>query len=493
MMTRQTLIIISAACVLALGASAASAQVDSVWTRTYGGVNNDGFRSVIPTSDGGYLAVGYTYSYGEDDANMFVVKTDAYGNAVWQRAYGGAGRDYAFSACEVAGEFVVVGYTTSFGSGKEDVYVVRIDADGDTVWTRAYGGSAPDEARAVCAAGSDVVVAGRTESFGAGGGDLYVLKVDDAGDTVWARTYGGAECDWGQSVCETVDGYYAVGGTTGSNTANRDIVVVKIDPDGLAAWQKYFGLTGSVSPDWGMAVCASPDSGVTLAGYQAAEGTDPGDAVILGVDKAGTQVYYRKYGSDYYQYGCGICATHDGGFVICGCNKNPDTQKNDLLVLKRIPGSGWQWAEIVGGDLSDWGSSVIQTQAGCFLVAGHTASFGSGGFDGWLVKLCDATASVGDRGEEDGGTLDLVPDPNPFGGGTQIRFRVPTAGHVTLAIYDVSGRCVALLYDGPGAAGEFTSAWNGRDLSGREVGPGIYLARVVAGGISETQKLILLR
>jgi hypothetical protein len=493
-MTKQTLMIISAACLLALAAGAASAQVDTVWTRTYGGAYNDGFRSVIATSDGGYLAVGYTYSYGGDDANMFAVKIDAYGNAAWQTTYGGAGRDYAFAACEVAGDFVIVGYTTSLGAGKEDVYVVRIDADGDTVWTRTYGGSAPDEARAVCAAGDgDVVVAGRTESFGAGNGDVYVLRVDAAGDTVWTHTYGGAECDWGQSVCETYDGYYAVGGTTASNTANRDIVVLKIDPDGVAAWQKYFGLTGSVSPDWGMAVCASPDSGVTLAGYQAAEGVDPGDAVILGVSKAGTQVYYRKYGSAYYQYGCGICPTHDGGFVICGCNKNPDTQKNDLLLLKRMAGSGWQWTKIVGGALSDWGSSVIQTQAGCFLVAGHTASFGSGGLDGWLVKLCDATASVDDRGERGGGTLDLVPDPNPFGCGTTIRFRIPTAGQVTLAIYDVSGRRVALLADGARAAGEFASAWDGRDLAGREVGPGIYLARVVAGGVCETQKLILLR
>jgi len=489
MKTRKVMLV-TAALPLALG-TGASGQVDTVWTRTYGGAHNDGFRSVIKTSDGGCLAVGYTYSFGSGDADVFAVKTDAYGNTDWQRAYGGTGRDYGYCACEVPGGYVVAGYTTSFGSGKEDVYVLRITTGGDTLWTRAYGGSAPDEARGVCAAGDGCVVAGRTESLGTGG-DIYVLKVDGAGDTLWARTFGGIESDWGASVCETADGCYGVGGTSGSNTPNRDIVVVKVDAAGAAVWLRYYGLAGSVSPDWGMAVCASPDSGITLTGYQAAEGTDPGDLVILGTDKNGGQVYYRKYGSAYYQYGCGICPTHDGGYVMCGANKNPDTQKNDLFLIKRVSGSGWVWTKTVGGTLSDWGSSVVQTQAGCFLAAGHTASSGAGGFDGWLVKLCDATASVGNglRGEAWGVPIGMA--PNPFNAITTIKFQVPCAGPVVVAVYDVAGREVALLHEGRRPAGDATVSWDGSDKAGGKVRPGIYFVRVAVGEVSETQKLVFL-
>ncbi|MFZ1946798.1 MAG: hypothetical protein WAW06_04570, partial [bacterium] len=205
---------------MATGAGTAWAQVDTTWTRTYGGSANDGFRSVVMTSDGGFLAVGYTYSFGDDDVNVYAVKTDADGDLVWQKAYGGPGRDYGFSACElvVGGGYAIAGYTTSYGAGKEDVYVVRLDADGDTVWTRSFGGSARDEARSICDAGDGgLVLAGSTESFGPGSGDMYVLRLQAAGDTVWTRALGGAASDWAQSVCRTADGSFGVGGITGSN------------------------------------------------------------------------------------------------------------------------------------------------------------------------------------------------------------------------------------------------------------------------------------
>lgn len=480
-------------CLVACSAGAAWAQVDTVWTRTYGGAANDGFRSVIKTADGGFLAVGYTYSFGDSDANVYAVKTDADGDLVWQKTYGGPGRDYGFSVCEVAGGFAIAGYTTSWGSGKEDVYVVRTDANGDTLWTRCYGGAAQDEARSICATGDGgMLVAGSTKSFGSGSSDMYVARLGAAGDTVWTRVLGSTEGDWAQSVCETYDGCYGVGGTSGSNTANRDICVTKIDPGGSVVWQRYYGLTGPVDPDWGMAICATPDSGLTLAGYQAIETSDPGEVVILGVTKDGTQVYYRKYALAYYQYGCGICRAHDGGFVICGAKTDPATQKNNLFLLKRLSGSGWVWTKEVGGGASDWGSSVVQIQPGCFLIAGHTQSYGAGGFDGWLVKMCDATAAVEDP-QDQRRLLDLVPGTNPFGQAATLRVNIPQPGQVTLAIYDIAGRRVALVTDGPREAGEFTVTWNGLDDQGRGVRPGIYVARLVSGALAETAKLVLLK
>jgi hypothetical protein len=488
------LVALAVAASAAVGAitGAAWAQVDTTWMRTYGGAANDGFRSVIETSDGGFLAVGYTYSFGGDDANVYAVKAGADGELLWQRAYGGPGRDYGFSVCETGGGYAIAGYTTSYGAGREDAYLVRIDADGDTVWTRSIGGSGRDEGRSICEDGTGgLVLAGSTESFGSGASDMYIVRIDAAGDTVWTRTLGGAESDWAQSVCRTADGSFGVGGVTGSSTSNRDICVAKLQPGGSVAWQRYYGSAGAVDPDWGMSVCATADSGITLAGYQALEGKDPGEVVILGLAKDGTQAYYRKYAADYYQCGCGISPTHDGGFVVCGANKDPDTQKNDLMLLKRVSGSGWMWAETVGGALSDWGSSVVETQPGCFLVAGHTQSFGAGGFDGWLVKLCDAAASV-TTGQGERGALELAADANPVAGRATLRFSIARAGSLTLGIYDVAGRLVALLAEGQRPAGDFEITWDGTDTRGLRVGPGIYVVRLVSGGTARTHKLVLL-
>jgi hypothetical protein len=476
-----------------LVAGGAYAQVDTLWTRTLGGPYNDGFRSVIATTDGGFLAVGYTHSFGEAGANIYAVKIDGDGNPVWSRTYGGDGRDYGFSVCRTGDGYAIAGYTTSLGAGKEDAYVVRIDSVGDTLWTRTWGGPARDEARSIWATtDGGLLVGGTTESFGSGESDLVALKFNADGDTIWARTFGGALSDWGQSVCEIADGCYAIGGTSGSHTANRDLYVVKTDTGGNLVWQNYYGSTGNVDPDWGMAIVATADSGITLAGYQALENKDPGDLVILGTDKNGTQTYLRRYVADYYQYGCGICATHDGGFVICGAAKDQATQKNDLFVVKRVPGGGWLWTETLGGASSDWGSSVLQSQPGCFVIAGYTQSYGAGGFDGWIVKMCEAGAAVPNAGGGHGG-LNLDVDPNPFGSGTKVRFGLAEASDVALAIYDAGGRRVAILADGPAGPGEFVTTWDSRDDDGRPVAPGLYVARLVVGGAVRTEKMILVK
>jgi hypothetical protein len=182
-------------CLALLVAGSATAQLETLWTRTYGGPANDGFRSAVASGDGGFVAVGYTYSYGPGDVNVYAVRTDAAGDTVWMRAFGGDGRDYAYGVCRTLdGSYVIAGYTTSFGAGGEDVYLLKVDADGDVLWSRTYGGAEPDEARAVCAAADGgVVVSGRTESFGSGRSDCYVLKVDAAGDTAWTRVCGGVE------------------------------------------------------------------------------------------------------------------------------------------------------------------------------------------------------------------------------------------------------------------------------------------------------------
>ena len=486
--------ILLSVCILVMAAGGARAQLDTLWTRTFGGAYNDGFQSVIETTDGGFLAVGYTHSFGEAGTNVYAVKIDGDGNTEWSRAYGGSGRDYGFSVCEIGGGYAIAGYTTSFGAGREDAYILRITSAGDTLWTRTWGGPARDEARSIWATtDGGLLVGGATESFGSGESDMCVLKFKADGDTLWTRLFGGALSDWGQSVCETADGCYGIGGTSGSHTGNRDIYLVKTDAGGNLVWQNYYGSAGDIDPDWGMSICATADSGITLTGYQALESKDPGDAIILGTDKNGGQVYLRRYLADYYQYGCGISVAHDGGLVICGAIKDPATQKNDLLVAKRVPGSGWLWAETLGGAGSDWGSSIVQSQPGCFVMAGHTESFGAGGFDGWIVKMCDAAAAVPAHGDGQGGSIRLDVDPNPFGSGTNVRFGLAEAGTVTLAIYDTAGRRVALLTDGPVGPGDFAACWDSRDDQGRLVAPGVYVARLAVGGAVRTDKLILVK
>jgi hypothetical protein len=477
-------------------AGAAAAELDTVWVDTYGGPASDGFRSAVTTSDGGFIAAGYTYSYGAGDVDVFVVKTDSYGDTLWIRAYGGPSLDYGHGVCEVdGGAYVVAGYTMSFGSGYEDVYLLKLDAGGDTLWARTYGGAGSDEAKSVCYTSDGyIVVAGRTESFGAGQSDVYILKVDAAGDTVWSRTYGGAEADWAENVCETADGCYGIGGTTGSFSATRDAYMLKVDPSGTLVWEDNYGIVVLYREDYGMGICALPDSGMAASGFRTDQDHgDPCEAGFLRVFGNGGQICYRKYFAPSIEYGCSICETSDQGFLICGSVKDPDTHRSNLFLVKRVQGTGWVWDQTIGGAACDWGNSIVEIEPARYLIAGYTGSSGNGGFDGWLLVMEEEDAAVPPVVETIGGAYLAAPDPNPFGPQTNLRFTLKETASVRLAVYDISGRRVAVLAEGLYEPGEYHEVWNGEDESGAEVCPGVYLARLAAGGMSTSRKIVYLR
>jgi hypothetical protein len=187
---------------------------DTLWTRTYGGSNDDYAWSVEQTADGGYIVAGSTNSFGAGDFDCYLVKTNSQGDTLWTRTYGGSDDDRATSIQQTAdGGYIVAGFTLSFGAGSGDFYLVKTNSLGDTLWTRTYGGSSDDKGFSVQrTADGGYIVAGFTLSFGAGGYDFYLVKTNSQGDTLWTRTYGGSNQDEARSAQQTADGGYIVAG-----------------------------------------------------------------------------------------------------------------------------------------------------------------------------------------------------------------------------------------------------------------------------------------
>jgi hypothetical protein len=142
------------------------------WTKTIGGSSDDFAYSIIQSSDGGYVVAGETNSFGAGSSDFWVVKLDSSGNVVWTKTIGWSSGDYANSIIQSSdGGYVVAGYTWSFGAGGPDFYVVKLDSSGNVIWTKTIGGSDHDEAYSIIqSSDGGYVVAGYTESFGAGGG-----------------------------------------------------------------------------------------------------------------------------------------------------------------------------------------------------------------------------------------------------------------------------------------------------------------------------------
>ncbi|MFH1010077.1 MAG: hypothetical protein V1784_02440, partial [bacterium] len=140
---------------------------DTLWTRTYGGSSYEDAYSVQQTADGGYVLAGYTETFGGGNGDVYLVKTNSQGDTLWTRTYGGSTWDWAESVQQTSdGGYIMAGVTNSFGAGNEDFYLVKTNSQGDTLWTRTYGGNNADDALSVQqTADGGYIVAGGTYSF----------------------------------------------------------------------------------------------------------------------------------------------------------------------------------------------------------------------------------------------------------------------------------------------------------------------------------------
>jgi hypothetical protein len=205
------------------------------WTKTYGGTDWDEGRSVRRTLDGGYVIAGSTASFGAGADDAYLVKTDSAGVVQWSKTFGGTGADYGFDVRQTVPDsgFIVVGQTYSYGTSG-DAYVVKTGPGGDTLWTCTLGGASIDCAYGVTQTLPDTayLVVGSTRSFGEGGYDVYLVKLDRNGTVLWTRLYGGAYNDEGHSVAQTVpdSGFVVAGSTRSSGAGNYDMYVLRSEP-----------------------------------------------------------------------------------------------------------------------------------------------------------------------------------------------------------------------------------------------------------------------
>jgi len=256
-----------------------NSQGNTLWMRTYGGSDREGASSVQQTTDGGYIVVGYTESFSTGYSDIYLVKTNTDGDTLWTHTYGGSQFESAYSVQQTAdGGYIVAGHTSSFGAGDHDFYMMKTNSQGDTLWTRTYGGTGDDKAFSVKETADEGYIAAGYFSHSFSDHDLYLVKTDSQGDTLWTRTYGGSDGEGAFSVQETLDGGYIAGGYTESFGADDDIYLVKTDSQGDTLWTRTYG--GSLY-DVGNSVDQTSDGGFIVAGYTDSFGAGNADFYLV--------------------------------------------------------------------------------------------------------------------------------------------------------------------------------------------------------------------
>jgi hypothetical protein len=365
----------------------ASGSVDG-FEQTYGGTKSQQAFCVIQTNDGGYALAGYTQSYGVGTANFWLVKTDASGNEQWTRTYGGSKDDEARCVIQTSdGGYALAGYTTSFGAGGADFYVVKTDARGNEQWAKTYGGPKDDVAYSVVqTSDAGYALAGYTQSYGVGVANYWLVRTDADGNELWNKTYGGLGDDRCYSVIKTDDGGFALAGKTSSFSIGfSDLWLVKTDAYGNEIWNQTYG---GYFDNLAYSVIQTSDGGYGLAGTTDAAGAGGVDMFLVKANSTGYEEWNNTYGGPGYEEAWSVVQTKsDGGYALGGSTTSygPPGASHFWLVKTDSKGN-ILWNQTYGGLRNDTCYSMIQTSDGGYALAGSTASYGPGPLNFWLVK-----------------------------------------------------------------------------------------------------------
>lgn len=361
----------------------------TTFEKTYGGTSDERAFSVNSTTDKGFIMAGYTDSYGVGDNDFYVIKTDSAGNAIWAKTYGGAHDDEAYAAQQTTdGGYIIAGYSNSFGATNYDAYLVKTNAQGDTLWTRTYGGGKDDYANAIQqTADGGYVFSGYTTSFVSSpdSGNIYLVKTDVNGNLSWSKSLGATlNISDGYSVRQTADkGYIITGYTNGFGEPNGDAFLFKTDSMGTVSWTKTYGSPGL---DWGNSVKQTNDGGYIVAGSSSFDSTNLIDVYVIKTNAIGDTLWTKTYGGAGYDFGQTIEQTTDGGYIITGYTNTCDTCNYNVYLIKTDANGNLLWSNTNGGSGDDEGNSVYQTNDGGYIIAGLTSSFGAGNYNFYLLK-----------------------------------------------------------------------------------------------------------
>jgi hypothetical protein len=317
----------------------------SGWRQTYGGAGNDQAWSLVNTSDEGYATAGLTYSYGAGWADFWLVKTDACGHMQWNKTYGGIDQDWAQALVQTGdGGYALAGSTNSFGAGWYDFWLVKTDVNGNAQWNKTYGGAGNDQAWALVQTNDEgYAIAGYTTSFGVGGNDFWLVKTDSAGNVQWNKTYGGTNGDDAYALVQTVDGGYAMAGPTESfGAGSSDFWLVKTDADGSMQWNKTFG---GISTDGATALVQAYDGGYALACRTYSFGAGSGDFWLVRTDADGTMQWSETYGGTSCDEAWALVKTSDGGYAMAGYTQSHGAGGNDFWLIKTDAELGLAWVD----------------------------------------------------------------------------------------------------------------------------------------------------
>ena len=458
---------------------------DTLWTKTFGGINGESGIGVLQTSDGGYIVAGNTQSFGSGGGDIWLIRTNQYGDTLWTKTLGGSGNDQCTGICLTTdGGFIIVGITSSFGAGHPDAWLIKTDSNGDTLWTKTFGTAEYEAGRCVQqTSDGGFIFSGDFLGWPSGvlQSGIWLLKTDSSGNTLWTSFFyrdSGTECS---SVQETSDGGYIVVGFFDELSTTEVLWVIKTDSNGDTLWTKTY--------DSGMAysIKKTADGGYVIVGAKLPS-SSLGYIWLLKTDCNGDTLWTKTYGTSSTNIGYSVQKTTDGGYIIAGGTYDFYLPFKYFQIIRTDSIGNALWTKIPSND--SYGYDIQLTTDGGYIAVGYVYR------DVWwtnsdvlLIKTKpDPVLFMDQKPVLISGYKLHQNYPNPFNPTTTLEFDLPKTSQVSLKIFNILGEEVATLVSDKLSAGSYAYEWDASKYAS-----GVYLYRLKAGDYVETRKMVLMR
>ncbi len=378
--------------------SIVQANMPFTMIKNYGGTQNERGYSVKQTSDGGYVIVGSSTSYGAGGSDLWILKVDGLGEFSWSKTYGGQGNDIGRDITQTSdGGYIITGYTKSFSSGGDmDLWLIKTDANGESClysdggtcsensskWIKSFGTSGNDYGNSVQETSEgDFIVAGKSGRIPS----VFVIKTNSSGEKIWENLYGTGPGDRAQYIIERQDLGFLIVGKENANNVDDNLCLINIDTDGAEVWHSLYGGGGA---DGGNHISEVSGGGYIIAGATKSYGNGNWDDLwLVKTSTGGSMEWQKTFGGSYTETGNYTHEKDEGGYMVTGSTESIGQGFYDIWVVSTDYTGNEIYSQTFGGNMDDKAIRGARGNSGELLIIGYTNSFGNGGEDVLLIKI----------------------------------------------------------------------------------------------------------
>jgi len=446
-----------------------------------------GIEQITTTSDSLLTFCGYQYTEGSL-ADILVGQVNQVGEEIWSQTWGGDSWDYATSVSNTMDNgFLVTGFTNSNEQNNQDIFVLKYSRHGELLWQKQFGGPLPEIANSIIeASNGNIYICGQTESFGMGEDDIYLLCLNANGQLIWNKTYGGTQSDMGKEVVELSDHQLLILGNTGSfGAGNRDIYLIKTDLDGNIIWSNTYGDDGYQDAS---SIVELDDKSIVVVGQTDILNVDLMDMLVLKTDSAGNEIWVNTYegNDDFYDFANDVFELNSDYLLIVGHTKYRETRHNQGIALVIEKNGTLSWQNEFQANAICSAQSICSVGNHQFLLGGYQNTSVHDFYDTWVIPFYDPITQIPKIPSSKRSAIAAY--PNPFNRHIFIDYTSSNYQTINMSIFDIFGKTVKI-FDGLSSV-DFPIIWDGYSNNQSKINEGIYIILVEEGETCTYAKVI---